>query len=421
MKITHRASRGLIASGLGWALFITVLRAARLPNDWAEAHWLISYQFGFVKRALPGTLLKPFIDRIAISSTAVIITVVSSLIFLILMAVLFLLMLHILKNQKYDLGCIIFSLAFATSPYVVMCAHINGYYDHLVVLLTIVSCWLALTNRPLPAAMVLAVGIFVHETILIIGLPTVLFASLLRCFLERKSNGSKLNLSRDLFKSALPYALPLTSFLTLFITQMFILDPVQVRAQLITHLLKYEFVEWGRSYLVPNTFTTSFLKHLFRESPFFPDRLFDLYWWLPIIPTLAVLIFYIKMRFTQTKKIGLVVIATCISIIPLLLHAIAWDTMRIWTYPLVVTFLLIWCISELINPQVKHIPWTHPFSLIGLCVIFMNFFFVIPLMDGEIDRFPNCLRVIWYTPVLILISSGLVLQGRKEAEPVVSP
>ena len=36
------------------ALVATVLRTIRWPNDWAEAHWLLDYRFGFVKRGLVG-------------------------------------------------------------------------------------------------------------------------------------------------------------------------------------------------------------------------------------------------------------------------------------------------------------------------------------------------------------------------------
>ena len=35
------------------ALVATVLRTIRWPNDWSEAHWLLDYRFGFVKRGLP--------------------------------------------------------------------------------------------------------------------------------------------------------------------------------------------------------------------------------------------------------------------------------------------------------------------------------------------------------------------------------
>ena len=60
MNVQPRQYKLLIVGGLLWATLITILRALRWPNDWAEAHWLISYEFGFLKRALPGTIISPF-------------------------------------------------------------------------------------------------------------------------------------------------------------------------------------------------------------------------------------------------------------------------------------------------------------------------------------------------------------------------
>src|SRR5688500_10058539 len=41
---------------IAWSLLVTIARAIRRPNDFAEAHWLLDYQFGFVKRGLIGSL-----------------------------------------------------------------------------------------------------------------------------------------------------------------------------------------------------------------------------------------------------------------------------------------------------------------------------------------------------------------------------
>ena len=62
MMTKSKYFQSLILFELLWVFYITVLRALRWPNDWAEAHWLISYKFGLLKRALPGTLIAPFIN-----------------------------------------------------------------------------------------------------------------------------------------------------------------------------------------------------------------------------------------------------------------------------------------------------------------------------------------------------------------------
>ena len=39
-----------------WTLGITLARAIRTPNDYSEAHWLLDYRFGFIKRGLIGSM-----------------------------------------------------------------------------------------------------------------------------------------------------------------------------------------------------------------------------------------------------------------------------------------------------------------------------------------------------------------------------
>ena len=55
--MSERRANRLAALGLLWAFGVTLGRGLRRPNDWAEAHWLISYDFGFIKRGLAGSLL----------------------------------------------------------------------------------------------------------------------------------------------------------------------------------------------------------------------------------------------------------------------------------------------------------------------------------------------------------------------------
>ena len=53
-----RARAGLIILiPVGLAMLLTLSRTWRLPNSFANAHWLLDYRFGFVKRGLAGQLL----------------------------------------------------------------------------------------------------------------------------------------------------------------------------------------------------------------------------------------------------------------------------------------------------------------------------------------------------------------------------
>jgi hypothetical protein len=50
-RLESRARLGLVA----WAMVITMARAVRYPNDFAEAHWLLDYRFGLIRRGLAGS------------------------------------------------------------------------------------------------------------------------------------------------------------------------------------------------------------------------------------------------------------------------------------------------------------------------------------------------------------------------------
>ncbi|MEE9190190.1 MAG: hypothetical protein V3U16_05425, partial [Candidatus Neomarinimicrobiota bacterium] len=128
----------LILFGLIWAFSVTVLRAFRWPNDWAEAQWLISYKFGFLKRALPGTLITPLIDLDNGSGYAeLVIRIVSSMFFLIFCAGLLWICIRIIKKSQIDINSVFVVLIFLTSPYIVMSAHLNGYFDNIIIIISI--------------------------------------------------------------------------------------------------------------------------------------------------------------------------------------------------------------------------------------------------------------------------------------------
>src|SRR5262249_34452662 len=52
-----RSVRALAVTALMLGMAPTVARAARHPNPFARAHWLLDYRFGFMKRALQGEAL----------------------------------------------------------------------------------------------------------------------------------------------------------------------------------------------------------------------------------------------------------------------------------------------------------------------------------------------------------------------------
>src|SRR6185369_16556609 len=72
---------------LGSALAATAARAVRLPNDFAEAHWLLDYRYGFIKRGLAGSVLNLAV-RFGLHVSASTIAWIAGVVFAALMATL---------------------------------------------------------------------------------------------------------------------------------------------------------------------------------------------------------------------------------------------------------------------------------------------------------------------------------------------
>jgi hypothetical protein len=103
--------------------------------------------------------------------------------------------------------------------------------------------------------------------------------------------------------------------------------------------------------------------------------------------------FRIKLLSIETSLIALVTFA------PLLIHAVAWDSPRIWTYVVLGAFGCAWLWYEAMPLKSCTAP-----SLLGLLAfpaLLLNILGHFPLMDGEVARFTNFWRVIFYAPLFI--------------------
>jgi hypothetical protein len=270
--------------GLLWAFGVTLWRGLRRPNDWAEAHWLISYDFGPIKRGLPATLLKPLVI-VAPQRAEAAITIVSTTLTAALCAVLLFMCWTILRRSAFSANAVVTVAAFLTSPLIVMSGHLNGYFDAQIILLSILAVALTLRERLWPAAFALTVGLFIHEMIFVIGFPTVVWAALLR-----PTKGSLESLSRRLA----PFALPLLAFVLLFLYQSYAIDAGQLERTLIAHLKTFPFIQYDQEVIVPRSFAKSFVAHFRSQSPRVWGRLFDPKLMAAMLPTVLTSLLFIR-------------------------------------------------------------------------------------------------------------------------------
>jgi len=98
--------------------------------------------------------------------------------------------------------------------------------------------------------------------------------------------------------------------------------------------------------------------------------------------------------------VGMLVVA-----LPLLLHATAWDTARIWTYTIVVAFGFAWLHA---GQSVEASASVSRLLLAAAAfVLLANVFSRSPLMDREEERFSAAMRLFLYAP--FLAGTALVL------------
>ena len=370
---------------------LTLARGWQWPNDWAEAQWLFTYEFGFMKRAMPGALLSPLLALAKTESQALAILRAATTVVLVLFCgALFYLALRVHRRAPSESTGALLALVFLSSPFVVMSAHTNGYLDQITVLLSALSGALVLRGRPWLAAALLAGGVLVHEAVLLVGLPSVIFIALARALADPEAG------FRHGFRAALPLvALPLIALALIAANQLLIVEAAELERQLTERIGAYGFVERGRHVIVPRAYTTSLAAFFEQERPHFVGRIFGFRLALRAVPAVAVMSALawssIRARFPVARALVLQLAFLGVALVPLSLHAVAWDTSRIWTYPTVTAFLALWGLCEL-EPHKRAKP--HSWSLVALALV-AAFHVLIHtrLMDYEADLLPFGWRI----------------------------
>lgn len=408
MNMGHDAIRPLYISGLICAFFSTLLRAFRWPSDWAEAHWLISYQFGFIKRGLPGTLISP-VTGTPDAETAI--RLVSASILFIFCVAVFWICLRSISRSKYSPDSVLVVLVFFTSSYIVMSAHVIGYFDQIIILISIGSCWLVLSDRIWSATVLISTGILVHETIFFVGYPSVLFLAISIQSEDNHATTTKILLTTFIRRYRSIVFVPLLFLVAILVFQSVFLNTAEIGMQIASHLESYDFISENRHVYVAYALTASFSKQLMNQSQYFIRRLLNVEFLIMIVIPLSLIYFFCWKRVSKNRHRQVIrLLMFLVVVFPLILHTVAWDTSRIWTYPLIIGLIGMWSVCEIFSGRtgLKHID--YPIVIGSIMVVFLQIFTTTELMDGLEERFSMVERVILYAPSLILIALAAVLQ-----------
>jgi hypothetical protein len=157
-------------------LLLSTLKSMRLPNDFALAHYLITYDEGFVRRGLVGEILRlcgaPFFSSYEFISVLAAITLAANIWLLGRAAREF--------CGSSDLVSPLVAVAYTSSLGVVYLVHTIGYFDQFAVLFALILARLTRYRARLLLCTSLGTALlFVHEGTLVMFLPLECFSLLL--------------------------------------------------------------------------------------------------------------------------------------------------------------------------------------------------------------------------------------------------
>lgn len=386
----------IAAAVVVWTYVVTIGRAIRRPNDFSEAHWLLDYRFGFMKRGLIGSICSLVTDALGLQMTPRLIGILSFITLCSMSIAMLCLLVRALRRQQDRTGILVLGLVFASSPFVVMSGHLLGYFDSLLYFLTIVAVTLVLRGHPMFAAILSSLAILTHESYLLIGLPLVFLATVEVLTANRDRNARS-----TLYIIAI--CIPVAVFLAASLLQSLTTDAMILRSQLAERLDSFHFVP-TQSEGVARYQTTSFIEFFRQQYRAFPSRLLNPRILASVGPTFLTIFVFIS-RFYQIRTFSpfsvVVLGVVCAS---LAIHAIAWDTARISTYVIGNGFIAWWILAETRTAQQAD----RLFLLLAFITLILNVLGKIPLMDGEVERFSNSIRLLLYLPAIAFVGTATV-------------
>jgi hypothetical protein len=384
-----------------YAIIISIARTIRQPNDWSEAHWLVGYQLGVYKRGLIGSIVNELFNYEQASTVEKFIFFCSILLVVIFVFLLF----KIYQKISFPLA-----IAMATSPLLMMFGHLVAYFDYFLFIITFLSLYCIKTKKKIFIPFLLILGLLIHESIAFIGFPVIVLALLSENLSNQKGIESQ-EFKKKIYETIKIFVAPVILLLLLvFFIESGADVPIKKQA-ILDHLNKYGFIAiWHE--LVADAYNESFIYYLKTQYQDFPNRFFKPIF-IPIYLNIAFFLayFHIALRKQATKSI-VIILVYFVILSPLLLHLIAWDTTRIWVYPLLQATLLFYVFSDAcqmrFNGAKKHLAF-----FLCLFMAIMNIIYEIPLVDDIPERFSLTKRLALNTPILFYLVIRYILSLRK--------
>lgn len=380
-----------------YALLFSIAKTARFPNKWSESHWMMDYRFGFIRRGLGGEIFGWFFQK----DESSIFTLSVGVLLLLYAAVISIAVRETLKRGK-SIYTVLFFLIFLLSQYIIFSAHLIGYLEHIVFLLTLPVIYFIKRKKFFLASWVAVFSIFIHEITFFLMLPVGIFALLVFESPAQAFSFKNIFSSEIIKKMVLFLVLPVLAIAVL--SSFNELGGKDYAFTVLNYLRSIPFIPEKVARSVTGGYTQSFSLSFQEQSRHFIQRVFiskaTLFYGIPML----FLLWAVFKEFRLKRNIGILILLAAVSICPLLLHSIAYDTYRIWTFPFMILFLGFLVLSlkfKFNNTEEKKLS-------VSETVFFMISFLLVTfvpnvLFDGETERFSLLLRLILILPLFLML------------------
>jgi hypothetical protein len=367
-------------------LVFTLARALRSPHNYIVAHFLLSYEDGGTRRALIGSLLSLAKDY-GLPSWPIhhIAATIGGAAIIILVALFSVIWTRFLIRTSSKLNAALLTLAIATSPFVVMMAHLISYFDAWINIFTIISLVQIRRQRMLIPFLLCVIGTLMHEAYVAFALPVLIYG--LYRFGRTKSEANRTSQSFRLNSTVLILlSTSIIGSMSLVNWSNEALAP-QIRLEMTKTLLMHD-MPWGFSinfsHEIFGTYERHFKKQFFSGLGLFRHQ--TVLWILPMIWALLVEKVGQSLRPSWERYLRILAIFS-----PMLLTILACDHSRFAAQSLFCALLVFWIDMECGDDSVSRL-LTTTWGWFGQVI--WNIMIPVSLLELEDENFPFQLRAL---------------------------
>ena len=371
------------------AYFYAALRGLNPLCNYAFEHWLLTWDAGFIKRGLVGSLLHPVLERLPASEMRGFVTMLSLTVFTALSVLLLRAAYHVASvgltspwrsPEAWALPSV--SLAFLSSSGVILAGSTLGFFDHLLLISAVLSIELVAHRRFGWVGMLCVFSLAVHEIFAVYGLPIVLFAMILQNGVDPVDEGSTRRWR--VFGWLVP-SLVLFAFITYSSNHIPAARLLAVRAELTSMgTLNPGQVDNAVYHLEHNLVANYQAQRGMIAQRVFDIRIDRVAWPEIIVLVGAALTLLCSVK-TSLRRAVTGPFLVLVSVAPLLAHFVAWDATRFTNLAVMQSFAVLYAVVRILRPAPPGRRVGVILILLSMMALAASLYWKTPLMSGYVD------------------------------------